>query len=763
MTGEMLINSQFLALNLFKEYTPIRSNRRCKSSTMKKILFYLHLLLLPSLMIGFPDKLMAQNVTVNVDILSDRKTVSPYIYGRNGSLSDDPSSPLSAATWQLYKDAGVNFFRENGGNDLTKYNWRLKLDSHPDWYNNVYASDWDYAAGSLHQNIPNAQGMWGFQLIGETALTTGQNFDDWDFNGSQWWTGTAQNLAGGGVVNTGGGSAALKNGDTTLYLEPWPADSTTGILNHWFGPGGLGLDSTKIRYWNMDNEIEIWYSTHDDVMPTQLTAEAFMQLYFAVAKKARALFPGIKLSGPVSPNEWQWYNWSTGLVTGTDGKQYPWLQYFIKRIAEEQQRTGIRLLDVIDLHFYPGSITPSDLVQYHRVFFDSTYAWPEANGVKVINGGWDNSIQIEDVFGRAQNWLNQYMGAGNGVSFALSETGLQIQNDPNTLAIWYASTLGEFMKHNVEYFSPWTWDKGMWETLHLYSRYNQANSIQATSSDEGDLSAYATADNNNDSMTVVLVNRSASQSETVTLNFSNFLLANQAVRALTLSNLPAGTETFVSQTNNALKTSSVTPTGNTLKVTVAPMSITSLQIVSGSVILPVTLTSFTASKSDKEVRLDFSTTNEVELSSFEIERSADGANFDAIGTLAVAAASSGSNLQNNYTFFDAAPLPSLNYYRLKLIDDDGGINYSRILAIKFNNASAFSIFPNPATDLVNVQMRLPAGTIVLQILDDLGRQLRAIPVQSLGAVLSTPLDISGLPKGLYYIRAGAIIKSFIKK
>ncbi len=260
----------------------------------------------------------------------------------------------------------------------------------PDWYNNVYPSDWDFAAGSLAQNIPTAQGMWGFQLIGEAASTNANNFNDWGFNQSQWWTGTAQNLAGGGVVNTGGGSQALRNGDTTLYLERWPADSTTGILNHWFGSGGLGLDSTKIRYWNMDNEMEIWNSTHDDVMPTQPSAETFMQLYFAVAKKARALFPGIKLTGPVSPNEWQWFNWNNSTVTGiVMANNIPWLQYFIKRISEEEQRTGIRLLDVIDLHFYPSSSTATDIVQYHRVFFDSTYVFPEANGVKVVNGSWD--------------------------------------------------------------------------------------------------------------------------------------------------------------------------------------------------------------------------------------------------------------------------------------------------------------------------------------------------------------------------------------
>ncbi|HSC38484.1 MAG TPA: glycoside hydrolase family 44 protein, partial [Chitinophagaceae bacterium] len=209
-------------------------------------------------------------------MLSGRKPVSPFIYGRNNSLSDDPSNPVSTAIWQRYLDAGLNFYRENGGNNLTKYNWRLKLSSHPDWYNNVYPSDWDFAAASLQQHIPAAQGMWGFQLLGQVAQNNTHNFNDWAYNNSQWWSGTAQNLAGGGTINTGGGGQALVNGDTSLYLEHWNADSTTGILNHWFGNGGLGLDSTKTRYWNMDNEVEIWSGTHDDAMPVQLDAESFM-------------------------------------------------------------------------------------------------------------------------------------------------------------------------------------------------------------------------------------------------------------------------------------------------------------------------------------------------------------------------------------------------------------------------------------------------------------------------------------------------------
>ena len=701
--------------------------------------------------------LNAQNVQVSVKIFNNRKAVSPYIYGRNNSITDFIGNPVPTNTWQLYKDAGLNFFRENGGNNLTKHNWRLNLSSHPDWYNNVYSSNWDYAAQTLHQNIPAAQGMWGFQLIGKAARTNTNNFNDWAYNNSQWWSGVNQNLAGGGVMNTAGGSQALVNGDPSLYLQNWNHDSTTDVLNHWFGSGGLGLDSTRIRYWNMDNEPEIWSGTHDDVMPVQPGAEAFMQSYFAVAKKARSLFPGIKLTGPVSPNEWQWFNWGATPVTGSDGKQYPWLQYFIKRVAEEEQSSGIRLLDVIDLHFYPSSTSPSNVVQYHRVFFDSTYIFPEANGVKVVNGGWDNSIQIENVFGRCQKWLNQYMGPGNGVTFAVSETATQLQNDPNTLAVWYASMLGEFMNHGVEYFSPWNWDTGMWETLHLFSRYNKNNSVQATSSDELNVSAYTTVNNNNDSVTIALVNRSVNQSKTVVINFPDFLAANQAVTTLTLSNLPVGTETFVSHSSNALQSSGISPQNNTLQVTLAPMSITSLLVTGAPIALPQSFLSFTATKGDHKVRLNFTTTNELNVVSFEVERSADGLSFTTIGTV------TGEGVNGNYAYIDAHPLPSMNHYRLKMIDQNGGYSYSKMVSIRYDKDASIAIFPNPAKDVATVQLHMPAGAISLQIIDGMGRMVKNLTLQSSGNTFSTAIDISGLARGQYYIHAGGETLSFIKQ
>lgn len=536
---------------------------------MKNKYIYISLLILVISQLGF-----SQTVNIQVDAAAGRKAISPYIYGRNNSISDDPNNPTPAATWKLMRDAGLRYTRENGGNNATKYNWRKKISSHPDWYNNNYAHNWDYAAKTLQDSMPNTQGMWAFQLIGYSASNLNNNFNDYAYNGSNWWSGTCQNLAGGGVPNSSGGCAATTNGNTSLYLENWNADSTTNILNHWFGSGSLGYTNTNKIYWSMDNEPDGWDATHDDVMPSLPTAENFMQLYFAVAKKARAKFPNIKLTGPVPESEWQWYNWNNSKIN-VSGQSYNWLEFFIKRCAEEQTASGIRLLDVIDIHSYPNESNNADIVQGHRVYFDTSYSYPGANGVKTTSpSGWDNSITKEYVFGRVNNWLTQYMGSNHGVTCGVSEYAIN-STTPNIVANAYASTLGTFADNSVEFFSPWTWNIGMWEVMHLYSRYAKNNRIQSISSNENDVSAYSSINTANDSVTIILVNRNLTSSHTTNISLSNFSIPNGTYTTLQLKNLPS-TETFVSHSNNALQISTATVTSNSLSISLPALSTTAI-------------------------------------------------------------------------------------------------------------------------------------------------------------------------------------------
>jgi hypothetical protein len=522
-------------------------------------------------------------ITVKIDANADVQKVSPYLYGRNNSFSStNPNWTLPDEDLIRLKDAGVTFFRESGGNNSSKYNWRRKLSSHPDWYNNVYANNWDQAAQTLQKNFPHAQGMWAFQLLGHAAKTGTANFADWDYNRSQWWVGVSQNLAGKGEPNATG-TKARKEGDINLYLEKWTADSSVAILDHWFGTGGIGLKKAGIQYWNMDNEPEIWEGTHDDVMPKQISAQEFMKRYIDLAKKARQKFPEIKLAGPVTANEWQWYNWTNATISD-NGKNYPWLEFFIKSVAEEQQKTGVKLLDVLDIHFYPYTKKTEEVVQLHRVYFDRNFSFPEANGVKSVSGTYDNNQNKEYIFGRCNDWLRQYLGENHGVTLGVTETGIDDSIDPTVTSVWYASTLGEFMKNKVELFAPWHWKPGMWETMHLFTRYNQEFSIGGISGNETLVSAYPTVNMAKDSMTVVLVNRSLNQSQSVNLQFENFFPVQEKAAMYTLAQLPA-TETFKSATQNALKKSEVNVSGKAFNVSLPAMSVNTIVLRGGEAVL----------------------------------------------------------------------------------------------------------------------------------------------------------------------------------
>ncbi|MDA3816067.1 MAG: T9SS type A sorting domain-containing protein [Prolixibacteraceae bacterium] len=515
----------------------------------------------------------AQSVAVTIDAAKGQKPVSPYIYGRNNSFSDVPGNLTSEQRFKLYKEAGLRFARENSGNNSTKYNWRRKLSSHPDWYNNVYNHDWNYASQTILENMPDLQTMWAFQLIGKTADNTNNNFNDWEYNNSQWWNGVNQNLAGGGVVNPEGGHEALVEGNPELYLVDWPADSTVEILNHWFGYGGLEFPKDNFQYWSMDNEPEIWSGTHNDVMPVQLSAEAFMERYFEVARKARAIFPEINLTGPVCANEWQWYRYADEDLR-VNGKYYSWIEYFIKRVADEQKATGVKLLDVLDIHWYPNEDKAADVLQLHKVFFDEDYNYPGANGLRTINGGWDTSQKNEYIFKRINNWLDEHFGTNHGITLGLTECGFNNDN-PNVISVLYASMLGTFANNGVEIFTPWSWEEGMWETLHLFSRYAKSTSVQTVSDTERIVSGYSTICEDADSMTVILVNRDLESSRQVNVDVSNFNVANGQSTVLMLNELPDG-ETFVSHTENALQTSVADVHSNMFDIELPPLSTTAV-------------------------------------------------------------------------------------------------------------------------------------------------------------------------------------------
>ncbi len=477
--------------------------------------------------------------------------------------------------------------RLGGGNNQTKYNWRAKLSSHPDWFNNVYAHDWDFAAKEIQNRLPGVNGLFSFQLLGWVADNNKNNWNDWQWgqqhNGS--YPPRGFNLAGGGSVNDDG-SELVNEGDYRLYLKPWPAESTTAILDHWFAKNGIGLDKKRFQYWNMDNEPDIWNGTHDDVMKDSVPWQTFIDNYIAVAKAARQKFPSVKLVGPVTTNEWQWYNWGgSSFLINENGKTRKciWLEYFIKLLAQEQASSRVRLIDVFDFHFYPSMDSAKDIhniTQLHRIWFDTTYDYPKANGVKKLGpNGWNPDTTKEFIMERVRRWLRQYMGENHGVTFSVTECGALFHDNASVNAVWYASHLGEFAKQaDVEVFTPWEWYTGQYEVLHLFTRFMKSNYVNSFSDLDSMVSAYTSVNNQEDSMTIILVNRDQSQIHSAEISLAGFDPYYEDVPLLQLKNLSG--ETFRSVSDNALSSSTLTIAGKNFTLQLPPLSVTAIVLIS---------------------------------------------------------------------------------------------------------------------------------------------------------------------------------------
>ena len=535
--------------------------------------------------------LFAVSPTLAIDITVDAnagiKKISPYLYGRNIDKISDGDAEVTeeeSAFINQMLEAGIHMLRANNGNNATRYNWRHKMTVHPDWYNNVYSHDWAITAQKVLDKMPGVDAMYAFQLTGYAASSTDYNFPDWNWKQEHGTYATQTfDLAGGGEVSEDG-KTLIKAGDASLYNMEWPADSTVAIIPHW--KDELKFDMSRFKYWSMDNEMEIWRGTHSD-LDLPVTGDFLVERYIDVAKKARAQWKDIKLTGPVAANEWQWCSVSSfnkeDRPKGED-RNYCWLEYFIMKVAEEQKKSGVRLLDVFDIHWYPSEKDYESRMNWHRVLFDTTYNYPGANGIKMVGGNWDNKITKEYIFVRINQWLKKYFGKNHGITLGITETSI-IDNDPMVTALTYASFLGTMQDNGIEIFTPWTWGDGMYETVHLFSRYGHPNRVQSTSSNDSLVSAYSSISNKGDSLTVIFVNRAEKDAQDIDLNLANFA-SDGTVKTLTLQNLQG--ETFVSHTSNALKENAVganaqggttTATGysiNRFKMTLPAKSITAV-------------------------------------------------------------------------------------------------------------------------------------------------------------------------------------------
>jgi hypothetical protein len=178
---------------------------------------------------------------------------------------------------------------------------------------------------------------------------------------------------------------------------------------------------------------------------------------------------------------------------------------------------------------------------------------------------------------------------------------------------------------------------------------------------------------------------------------------------------------------------------------------------------PVELLNISAKAGRSNIALEWATASERNNRGFEIERSVVGyGNFEKIGWVA---GNGTTSERHSYTFDDIKVQKGVTYYyRLKQLDTDGKVDYSRIVnAIIKDRTLGVSFVPNPAKSEVQLFVtNAPTGRVSVQVMNVQGQLVN----QFKGDVRngeSLKMDISNYPIGIYLVRVSDDLQSVVQK
>ena len=183
-------------------------------------------------------------------------------------------------------------------------------------------------------------------------------------------------------------------------------------------------------------------------------------------------------------------------------------------------------------------------------------------------------------------------------------------------------------------------------------------------------------------------------------------------------------------------------------------------------VLPVELTSFTASSSNNSVYLKWSTASELSNTGFNIERSTNKTDWTKLGFVNGSGNSSSTKL---YSYIDKAITTSgIYFYRLKQIDNGGGYKYSDIITSDINSPFVFSLnqnYPNPFNPNTIITYSLPAASNVKLVVYNAIGQIVKVLENSFRETgnYNISFNASDLPSGIYFYKLEACQFTQVKK
>jgi len=526
------------------------------------------------------------NVTITVDP-TKTKAISPYIYGTN-FYSGNTNAPALLT------------FDRDGGNRWTAYNWiNNGSNAGSDYF---YENDNYLCNGTCNDAIPaESVRMFiaGDQQAGLASLITVQmqGYVSKDTQTVQVPQPFPNLTYFRPVVDKKSTVSA-----TPFTLTPPAATTDNNVYMDEFawaldqkfsGKNIFAINPTHPTFVSLDNEPELWNSTHAEIQgTTAVTSDAYISKTITLTKALKDQFPNMVIFGPVHYGFQGLYNWQGELASTPNGTNW-FPDKYLQAIKTASTTYGKPLVDVYDFHWYPEEYDSSStrilnltgttltaaqvqlIVQSPRVLWDPTFN-------DAANGNSNPWIYQElgnlpiNLLGRLQTKINSE-NPGMKISVTEYEGG-----GWNHIAgtIGEADYLGIFGAQGVFAASFWppggTYDYAL-AGFRAYRGFDGASavfgdtSLQATSSNVANVMVYASSDSTTAGHYIfVAINRSTSSQVTaingVTLSGTAHLY--QMTAASTSGQNPV----------HPVSIGTMAASGNSLKVTLPALSVTTIEV-----------------------------------------------------------------------------------------------------------------------------------------------------------------------------------------
>src|SRR3984957_19735784 len=286
------------------------------------------------------------NVTVTVDVFSNRHLISPYVYGG--------AYPQDAPT---ITDSGLTVVRW-GGNATSRYNWKLfTYNAANDYYFEDFANSeiGDADSAKFIQDVKTAGShplMTMVMLPWVAKSAEGNGNGHWSFSvakyGAQCSVDPFNTDAGDGLKTDCSTTLTANPNDANVPLldQPGASDPPNSLYRNQWAAALAAAFGTAPHFYDMDNEVDIWGSTHRDVHPAPTAYNELRDTYLTEARALKTWDPQAIRFGPVSCCWWFYWNGANnndkGLHAGND-----FLPWWLNEVYWQDKIAGTRSVDVL--------------------------------------------------------------------------------------------------------------------------------------------------------------------------------------------------------------------------------------------------------------------------------------------------------------------------------------------------------------------------------------------------------------------------------